>query len=277
MTRRGRVALRDSPRTDFPTGGIDFSCRNLSVQMTNHHQVKRVLDALDFEIREGEFVTLLGGSGVGKTTLLRVLGGLQDATPASEVSYRGMPVTSPPDRVVTVFQDYASSLLPWRSVKRNVALGIEGRVSAEERDAAVDEALGMVGLLSHKDHYPWQLSGGMQQRVQIARALVMKPLALLMDEPFGALDALTKASLQDGLLSIHRQTGSTVVFVTHDIEEAVYLSDRILILVGSPAHIGLELNVDLSRPRHQVTTKEEPRYLELRHKAYEAISVFSHD
>jgi len=275
---RSDIAVENAVHTtEDPARGHVFACRNLSVEMSNRGQVKRILDGLDLEICEGEFVSLLGGSGVGKTTLMRVLGGLQAATADSEVMCRGVPITRPPDRVVTVFQDYASSLLPWRTVKSNVALGIEGRLSDAEQDAAIEAALDMVGLSSYKSHHPWQLSGGMQQRVQIARALVMQPLALLMDEPFGALDAMTKASLQDGLLEIRRQTKSTVVFVTHDIDEAVYLSTRILVLVGSPAHIGLELHVNFPEPRHQVTTKEDPHYLELRHQAYEAIGYSNHD
>lgn len=261
---------------DRAAGGLDFCCSGLSVEMGGRYQTKRILEGLDFDISAGEFVTLLGGSGVGKTTLMRVLGGLQAAHPDSKVTCRGAVVNGPPDRVVTVFQDYASSLLPWRTVERNVALGIEGRVPAAEQRRLIDHALEMVGLADRRHDHPWQLSGGMQQRVQIARALVMQPLALLMDEPFGALDAMTKASLQDGLLSIHRQTGSTIVFVTHDIDEAVYLSDRILVLVGSPARIGLDLRVDLARPRDQVLTKEHPRYLELRHAVFEAIGFTAH-
>jgi NitT/TauT family transport system ATP-binding protein len=233
---------------------------------------RRILDSLDFDIEDGEFVSVLGGSGVGKSTLLRVLGGLQAVTPDSVVLHRGQSVAGPPDRVVTVFQDYAASLLPWRTVARNVTLGIES-APKQERERRGAEALDMVGLADRRRAYPRQLSGGMQQRLQIARALVMQPSALLMDEPFGALDAMTKANLQDALLEIHRRTEATTVFVTHDIDEAVYLSDRIFVLAGSPAHIALELTVDLPRPRHQVTTKEHPRYLQLRHRAYEAIGV----
>lgn len=248
-----------------------FGCANVGVEYRRGHQRRLVLRDVNFEIGEGEFVSLLGASGVGKTTLLRVLGGLYSPTKDSRVHYSGVPVDGPPDRVVTVFQDYSASLLAWRTVEKNVALGLEGRMENEERRARVAEALEMVGLSAARHDYPWQLSGGMQQRVQIARALVMRPRALLMDEPFGSLDAMTKSLLQDGLLNIHAQTKATVVFVTHDIEEAVYLSDRIFVLTGSPASIGREVKADLPRPRHQVTTKEDPRYLEHRHEVYDAI------
>jgi NitT/TauT family transport system ATP-binding protein len=246
-----------------------ISCDDLSVTLPGANGPVRVLDGVRLSVREGEFVTVLGVSGAGKTTLLRVLGGLQQAS-GGTVSCDGAAVSGPPDGVVMVFQDYTHSLLPWRTVRRNVALGIE-RLDRSERDGRVDEALAMVGLADRDDEYPWRLSGGMQQRVQIARALAMRPRALLMDEPFGALDAMTRASLQDQLLHVRELTGTTIVFVTHDVEEAVYLSDRLVVLHGSPAAIGLTLDVPLPRPRDQVTTKERPDYLDLRHQVYEAL------
>jgi NitT/TauT family transport system ATP-binding protein len=177
---------------------------------------------------------------------------------------------------VFVFQNYAASLLPWRTVERNVALGLERRMAKAEIRARVAEALAMVGLADRANDYPWRLSGGMQQRVQLARALAVRPSALLMDEPFGALDAMTKGALQDQLLGVRQRTGATVVFVTHDIDEAVYLSDRIVVLDGSPATIAREFEVDLPRPRHQLTTKERPEFLEVRRAVYDAI-VDGHD
>jgi NitT/TauT family transport system ATP-binding protein len=229
-----------------------------------------ILRDVQFSVARGEFVSILGTSGSGKTTLLRVLGGLLSAS-AGTVRCHGVPVSGPPQGVVTVFQDYAHSLLPWRSVRRNVALGIEARCERAERERRVDEALTMVGLRERAEEYPWRLSGGMQQRVQIARALAMRPEVLLMDEPFGALDAMTKASLQDQLQQVQGLTGTTVVFVTHDVEEAVYLSDRVLVLHGSPARIGLSLEIPLPRPRHQITTKERADYLALRHRVYRSL------
>ena len=246
-----------------------ISCEHLAVSLPGVNGPVHILDGVRFSVRAGEFVSVLGVSGAGKTTLLRVLGGLQQAS-AGTVLCDGSPVAGPPDGVVTVFQDYTHSLLPWRTVRRNVALGIE-RLDRSERDGRVDEALAMVGLSDRDGEYPWRLSGGMQQRVQIARALAMRPRVLLMDEPFGALDALTKASLQDQLQQVQELTGTTIVFVTHDVEEAVYLSDRLVVLRGSPANIGLSLDVPLPRPRDQITTKERADYLELRHRVYEAL------
>lgn len=247
-----------------------LSCRDVAVTLVGASGPVKVLENVDFEVAQGEFVSVLGASGSGKTTLLRVLGGLQSATQGS-VQSRGHAVDGPPEGVVVVFQDYVNSLLPWRSVRRNVALGLEADVPKDERGKRVDEALRMVDLESSADEYPWRLSGGMQQRVQIARALAMRPSVLLMDEPFGALDAMTKASLQDQLQEVQAITGTTVVFVTHDVEEAVYLSDRVLVLHQQPALVGLDLSVSLSRPRDQISTKESRDYLALRHQVYESL------
>jgi len=161
--------------------------------------------------------------------------------------------------------------LPWRSVARNVELPLEGRLSKADRQVRVAEALELVGLADRSDSQPFELSGGMQQRVQLARALASRPDALLMDEPFGALDALTKADLEDQLLAIFAATGTTVVFVTHDIEEAVYLSDRVLVLDGTPAKIVAEIPVESPRPRSQMRTRESPEFLEARHRVHEVI------
>jgi len=187
------------------------------------------------------------------------------------VRHRDKTFTGPVEGLVTVFQDYTQSLLPWRSVRRNVALGVESRMSKQETAGRVAEALEMVGLTDRADEHPRNLSGGMQQRVQIARALAMRPSVLLMDEPFGALDAMTKASLQDQLQQVQAATQTTIVFVTHDVDEAVYLSDKIVVLQNKPASVGVELEVELPRPRHQLRTKDEPRFLELRHQVYAAL------
>jgi NitT/TauT family transport system ATP-binding protein len=256
------LAGRDGPACE---------CRGLDVVLDAGEGSRRILAGVDLRVGEGEVVSVMGRSGTGKTTLLRVLGGLLAPTPASTVVFHGRPVTGPPEGVVFVFQNYAASLLPWRTVGRNVALGIEGRVPKPEMRQRIAEALGMVGLGDRAGDYPWQLSGGMQQRVQLARALAVKPSALLMDEPFGALDALTKGSLQDQLQLVHGRTGATVLFVTHDIDEAVYLSDRIVVLEGSPAAIRHEIEVDLPRPRDQLATKELPEFLRLRRAVYDAI------
>ncbi|MQA09362.1 MAG: ATP-binding cassette domain-containing protein [Pseudonocardiaceae bacterium] len=267
----GSAAGTDSPGATNGTDGTDsISCEGVGVTLSGSSGALDVLGGVDISVARGEFVSILGTSGSGKTTLLRVLGGLLPATTGT-VRCHGSVVTGPADGVVTVFQDYVHSLLPWRTVRRNVGLGIEAGCDRAERDERVDEALIMVGLRQRADEYPWRLSGGMQQRVQIARALATRPRVLLMDEPFGALDAMTKASLQDQLQQVQELTATTVVFVTHDVEEAVYLSDRVLVLDGSPAAIGLALDIPLERPRHQVTTKESADYLRLRHRVYEAL------
>jgi NitT/TauT family transport system ATP-binding protein len=243
----------------------------MSVELDSSQGPRCILRGISVEIGEAEFVSIMGRSGTGKTTLLRVLGGLLDPTPSSTVNFDGKPVHGPPEGAITVFQNYAASLLPWRSVERNVALGLEGRISKDGAQQRIAEALAMVGLTERAKDHPWRLSGGMQQRVQLARALAMRPSVLLMDEPFGALDAMTKASLQDELLLAYERTHATVVFVTHDIDEAVYLSDRILILGGDPATIVERIPVGLPRPRNQLATKEAPEFLKTRRIVYDAI------
>lgn len=257
------------PRTQLR--GVACQCRNASVDLVSLGGPRRILGDINFDLHEGEFVAIMGRSGSGKTTLLRVLGGLVDPTPESVITFHGRAVAGPPQDVVFVFQNYAASLLPWRTVHNNVALGLEGKVPVAVMRARISESLATVGLEARATDYPWQLSGGMQQRVQLARSLAMRPRGLLMDEPFGSLDAMTKASLQDQLQQVHQHTGATIAFVTHDIDEAVFLSDRILVLDGSPATIAHEIPVELPRPRDQLATKELPEFLRLRRQVYDAI------
>jgi NitT/TauT family transport system ATP-binding protein len=250
-----------------------FSCTDLYVEYSTRTGPLRVLEDVSFSCAPGEFLSILGPSGTGKTTLLRILAGLLAPGDGSSVSFEGERLAGPNEGVAIVFQNYGASLLQWRTVERNVALGLEGRIGKVELTDRVSTALELVGLADRRDDYPWQLSGGMQQRVQIARALVMRPKVLLMDEPFGALDAMTKNQLQDELLRLRRVTGTTIVFVTHDVDEAVYLSDRLLVLSGKPARVTAEIVADLPSPRSQVTTKEDPRYLAARHAVYEALKA----
>jgi NitT/TauT family transport system ATP-binding protein len=249
---------------------IAFECEGVREAFGAGGRGAGVLD-VSLRVVAGEFLTIVGGSGVGKTTLLRILGGLLPCSGGS-VSFRGGPVTAPPGGVVMVFQDYSRSLLPWRTVDQNMSLGLEanGRPRQQRRER-IDEALRKVGLLDSKSKYPWQLSGGMQQRLQIARALAVEPEALLMDEPFGSLDAITKATLQDELARLHGETGTTIVFVTHDVEEAIYLGDRVVVLAGQPASVAREFDVGLTRPRDQITTREQPEFLALRHQVHLAL------
>ncbi len=247
-----------------------FELRDVAVSFGAGESLRPVLDQISFSVANGEIVGIVGPSGCGKTTLLRLLGGLLRPTSGS-VLLQGQETTGPSGVAVTVFQDYASALLPWRTVARNVALPLEGRVRRSEIKDRVAAALETVGLGDRGNEYPWRLSGGMQQRVQIARALVMEPEVLLMDEPFGALDAITKGSLHDQLLEVQTKTGATIVFITHDVEEAVYLSDRVMVISGSPGHIVHEVKTELPRPRDQITTRDLPRYHEIRHELAQAL------
>lgn len=260
---------RERSRRDGAEGSTPaFSCQHIDVTYGEGARRSLVLNDVSFDVGEGQFLSILGGSGVGKTTLLRVMAGLVECTAGSVMQYHGQDVLGPPPGVVFVFQDYRESLLSWRTVEGNVRLGLEGKVAKAERSAAVKSALQLVGLQEQARKFPSQLSGGMQQRVQLARAMVLEPECLLMDEPFGSLDAMTKARLQDEFLALHARNGFTVVFVTHDIDEAVYMSDRLLVLGGAPAQIRADISVPLPRPRHQVKTKEDPVYLALRRRAY---------
>ena len=253
------------------TGSVVYRCRNVSVELDSNEGPRRILDGITADLRDGEFVSIMGRSGTGKTTLLRVLDGLVEPTPGSEVDFRGQPLDGPPKEAVFIFQNYTASLLPWRTIERNAALGLEGNAPKDEIRRRVAEALEMVGLADRAKDYPWRLSGGMQQRVQIARGLAMDARVLLMDEPFGALDAMTKGSLQDELQREHEERNLTIAFVSHDIDEAVYLSDRILILGGSPGTITREVSVELPRPRDQLATKELPEFHRLRRLIYDEL------
>jgi NitT/TauT family transport system ATP-binding protein len=218
--------------------------------LTNDAEIL-ALSEIDLEIGEGEFVTLLGPSGCGKSTLLRIIAGLLPAT-KGKVKIGGVPVVAPgPERAV-VFQDYA--LFPWMTVEDNVEFGLEARgVPATKRRQVSRDLLRAVGLSEFAKKFPHHLSGGMKQRVSIARALAVDPQILLMDEPFGALDAQTRSLLQEELLRIWRRYRKTVVFVTHSIEEAIYLSDRIVVMTARPGRIKTVISVEHERPRDMTT------------------------
>ncbi len=233
---------------------------------------RRVINALSFEMQRSEFVCVVGPSGCGKTTLLRLLTGLVKPT-GGEVRRDGHPVAGPARDVAIVFQDYAKALLPWRTVAGNVSLALEAaRIPKSERAARIAALLQKVGLATHADKFPTQLSGGMQQRLQIARCLAQEPALLLMDEPFGALDAITRQSLQDEMLQLVREAGTTVLFITHDLEEAIYLGDTVLALRANPGEqpsLARRFEVSLPRPRNQLTTREDPEFLRLRRLAFD--------
>ena len=222
------------------------------------------LDGITLSVGEGELVSIVGPSGCGKSTLLRCVAGLIRPTGGSVV-LRGAPVDAVPDRLAVVFQDYSRSLFPWLSVRDNVALPLRRtQPSRAERRATALSALATVGLTDTAQKYPWQLSGGMQQRVAIARALACDPVLLLMDEPFGSVDAQTREDLEDLILAVRRDRQMTILLVTHDIDESVYVGDRVVVLTPGPGRVRGDLPVDLPAPRDQITTKEQPAFVHLR-------------
>jgi NitT/TauT family transport system ATP-binding protein len=217
---------------------------------------------ISLAIRKNEFVSLLGPSGCGKTTLIRIIAGLL-AADRGDVLVNQRCVTAPGRDRCMVFQQFG--LLPWRTVMSNVEFGLEIEgMARDERRAVADKYLELVGLKGFENYYPHQISGGMQQRVGIARALSKKPEILLMDEPFGAVDAQTREQLQEELLKIWAQTETTVVFVTHSIDEAIYLSDRVVVMQARPGRIKEEVMIDLPRPRWEGDVKADPRFAQLR-------------
>ncbi|HEX8863337.1 MAG TPA: ABC transporter ATP-binding protein [Actinomycetes bacterium] len=223
-----------------------------------------VIDGLSFSVRPAELVCIVGPSGCGKTTLLRCAAGLL-APRAGTVVLEGQRVSGVPDDIAMVFQDYSRSLFPWLRVGRNVDFPLARRdLGRRERAERVHESLAAVGLEGVADRYPWQLSGGMQQRVAIARALAYRPRLLLMDEPFASVDAQTRADLEDLVLQVRDRFQMTVLFVTHDIDESVYLGDRVLVLSRPPARLVAEIPVPLPHPRDQIATKELDAFVRLR-------------
>ena len=231
----------------------------------------RAIGDVSFELAEREFVCVVGPSGCGKTTLLKCMSGLLDPT-EGEVELKGRKVTEPPEEMALVFQEYSRSLLPWLSVRGNVVMPLRHKkLDKSKRDELVEEAVEAVGLSDFIDRYPWQLSGGMQQRVAIARALAYQPEILLMDEPFASVDAQTRGDLEDLILSVRDRYEMTILFVTHDIDESVYMADRVMILTARPSRVQEVLEIDLPRPRDQVQTKELPEFAHLRAHVYRAI------
>ncbi|WP_414574569.1 nitrate ABC transporter ATP-binding protein [Anabaena sp. CCY 9402-a] len=238
-----------------------------------------VLDGIDLKVREGEFVCLIGHSGCGKSTLLNMISGFNTPTDGV-VLLQDQPITEPgPDRMM-VFQNYC--LLPWLNVFENVHLAVDAvfphKPQAEKR-AIVREHLAMVGLTEAADKKPHQISGGMKQRVAIARALSIRPKVLILDEPFGALDAITKEELQEELLEIWREHQVTVLMITHDIDEALFLADRVVMMTNGPAaQIGEILDIPFSRPRNRRRIMEDPEYYNLRNYALDFLyRRFAHD
>jgi NitT/TauT family transport system ATP-binding protein/sulfonate transport system ATP-binding protein len=224
-----------------------LTIRGVTKRFTVGDDEVEALAPVDLAIPRGEFVCMIGASGCGKSTLLRIIAGFEEPT-TGEVAIDGKPVTGPGRDRGMVFQDYA--LFPWMTVRQNISFGPRQRhLAREEIDKTTDEFVRMVGLERFADRYPNQLSGGMKQRVAIARVLANNANILLMDEPFGALDALTREQLQNELLQIWKRTGVTTIFVTHSVEEAVLLADRVLVMSAGPGRIDSDFRIDLPRPR----------------------------
>ena len=230
-------------------GGSAIVVDDVDKQYDGEQGTVQALAGIDFDVDPGEFVCIVGPSGCGKTTLFRILAGLEAAT-SGEVRLDERVVTGPTPDMGIVFQEY--HLFPWQTVRENVAFGLEQTdVSSEERDRRVAHLVDLVGLEGFEDSYPKALSGGMKQRVALARALAIDPALLLMDEPFGAVDAQTRERLQGELLEIWAETAKTILFVTHDVEEAITLADRIVVMAKEPGSIREILTVDLERPRER--------------------------
>ena len=250
--------------------------RNLQKTYTGRHRNVEALRNLTFHIDAGELVCLVGPSGCGKTTLLKCMAGLLTPT-GGEVRLEGRPIDGPPPGMAVVFQEYGRSLFAWMNVRDNVTLPLRRKKLGKQRERElVDHALEVVGLSDAHQAYPWQLSGGMQQRVAIARAVAFQPKVLLMDEPFAAVDAQTRAELEDLIRSLWHKLGVTVLFVTHDIDEAVYLGQRTIILSKSPTVVQEDLAIDLPDERDQLHTRSSARFAELRAHVYEQIQRAKH-
>lgn len=237
----------------------------IDVQQVSHwfklpNGVLQVLDDISLTVQAGEFVALLGPSGCGKSTLLRLVAGLEPAT-TGQLLQNDVKITRPDPSRIVVFQD--PTLYPWRTVWDNVALGLQARGLLKQQRERVDAALELVGLTEFADAFPHQLSGGMAQRVALARALVNDPQLMVLDEPLGKLDSLTRLTMQSELVALWQRAGFSALLVTHDVEEALFLANRVIILSDRPARIRAELIVDLPYPRH----RGHARFAELRHEA----------
>jgi NitT/TauT family transport system ATP-binding protein len=261
--------VADQP--DFRSRALAVEARGVSVEYerTRDKSTLIALEDFDLEVREGEFLAVVGPSGCGKSTFLNVVAGLVPPA-AGEINVYGKPVIGPgPDRAV-VFQDYA--LMPWRTVESNVRFGLEmqGRIDSDT-GAKVARYIKMVGLAGFEKSYPRELSGGMRQRVGLARALVTEPRLLLMDEPFAAVDAMTRELMQEELTKIVATTGQPIIFITHGVDEAVTLADRIAVVTNRPGRIKEIIDVDLPRPRSRAS-RQLPEFQALRDRVWQLLS-----
>ena len=266
------MAITDPTTTSTNgAGDVVLDVRGLAKTYVGQNRSVEAIRDLTFSITRGQLVCIVGPSGAGKTTLLRCIAGLLDTT-GGEIVLDGEKVTGPPRGMAIVFQEYGRSLFPWMTVQQNVERPlIERKVPKADRKRIVAEALEAVGLSDSTHAHPWQLSGGMQQRVAIARAVAYEPQVLIMDEPFAAVDAQTRADLEDLVRALWKRLGVTVLFVTHDIDESVYLGQRILVLSNRPTVILEDVLVDLPDERDQLGSRSTARFAELRAHVYELI------
>jgi NitT/TauT family transport system ATP-binding protein len=248
---------------------IERVCKSFQKTVKNYTTEVTALAGIDLSVRANEFISIIGPSGCGKTTLLKMIDGLIPYD-SGRISIDGKQVTSPgPDRAV-VFQSFA--LLPWRTVLANVEFSLELRkVPKEERAAIARDYLKRVGLSDFENHYPHELSGGMQQRAGLARALAVNPAILLMDEPFGAVDAQTRQLLQEELLDLWQREKKTVIFVTHSMDEAVYLSDRVVVMTPRPGRVAEVLDVPLPRPRVAEEVRRNIKFVDLTNYIWDSL------
>jgi len=252
-----------------------ISIRDVRMDYPTPDGVKHVLGGISYDVTEGHYVSIVGPSGVGKTTLLRLLTGLAQPT-AGEIIVAGKRLSGAPEGLAVVLQDYTRSLMPWLTVERNIALPLRNeKISKANVRQRVKESLTEVGLEGSERAYPWQLSGGMQQRVSIARALAVRPRILVMDEPFASVDAQTRFDLEDLVLKVRADFGITTLMVTHDIDEATYLSDDVVVLYGKPATVSDIVSIDLAFPRSQVETRNDHRFAQMRTRIYEKVRGLS--
>ena len=259
-------AVLDPPAPLVKARGARIDAQGVSHWFDVSGSALPVLDNVDLHLRPGEFVALLGPSGCGKSTLLRLVAGLEPAS-AGSLTHDGRPITRPDPSRIVVFQD--PTLFPWRTVRDNVALGLQARGVLSTQAARIAEALALVGLTEFANAHPHQLSGGMAQRVALARALVNDPSLLVLDEPLGKLDSLTRMTMQGELVALWQRAGFSALLVTHDVEEALFMAQRVIVLSNRPARILAEFDNDLPYPRH----RGHPRLAELRHEALRLLGL----
>jgi NitT/TauT family transport system ATP-binding protein len=267
---QGTATTRES---ELATAAGYLELTGVSKSYSNRERASVIaIKDVDLAVREKEFLAVVGASGCGKSTLLQIAAGLIPPT-TGRITLHGRAVDGPPAEMVYLFQQYSKSLLPWRTIIANVAFALERRpgLSRHEIRERSLHYLKLVDLETFSSNYPWQLSGGMQQRVAIARALAAEPRILLMDEPFSSVDALTRLDLQDLLLDLWSRQAFTVLLVTHDVDEAIYLADRVAVMTPRPSSIAEVIDVNLPRPRHPIRTRELERFLDLRHHLLEQL------